>query len=160
MQIQCEPDRHPASLSYTKYPIMKLMTFFGTGIFIVFAACCIQKEAASKQFPFFDMKWNLKKMHTPSGTDIVNTKAFIKFNKEKGSAGGNGSCNNFGSTITLDGNKVSFSNIFSTKMYCEGIQSIEDAYFKDLQMVNRYEITENRLFLYHGQEILLEFESE
>ena len=140
---------------------MKLITFFSTGAFIIFAACCMQKETAKEQQQsLYDTKWNLKKIHTSTGTEDVNTKAFIRFNQEKGSAGGNGSCNSFGSNASVSENKVSFSNIFSTKMYCEGVQSTEDAFLKLLGQVNRFEIKNKTLLLYNDKDILLEFEAE
>jgi len=160
MESSYGPKPHPASLSYPKYSIMKLITFFGTGIFVILAACCMQKESADQQLSLYDRKWDLKKIHTNSGTESTNTKAFIRFNKEKGSAGGNGSCNTFGSNATIDGNKISFTNIFSTKMFCEGVQSTEDSYFKNLGEVNRFEISNNVLLLYHDKDVLLEFTGE
>ncbi|NOT52790.1 MAG: META domain-containing protein [Chitinophagaceae bacterium] len=139
---------------------MKLITFMGVGAFIVMSACVMQKEVAKDQQSLYDTKWNLKKIHTGSKTEEVNTKAFIKFDKEKGSAGGNGSCNSFGSNAVANENKVSFSNIFSTKMYCEGVQQTEDTFFKQLEKVNRFEIKNKTLLLYQDKYLLLEFEAE
>lgn len=139
---------------------MKLMTFFSTGAFVVLSACAMQKEATQQQQSLYDVKWNLKKIHDGTKTEEVITKAFIKFNKEKNSAGGNASCNTFGSNATVNNNQVSFSNIFSTKMYCEGVQSTEDAFLKQLSNVDRFEIKDKTLILYHDKEELLEFESE
>ena len=161
MEIRYETPAAPASLSYVKNTMMKLITLFSTGTFIVLAACCMQKEnAQQQQQSLYDIKWNLKKIHTATGTEDVNTKAFIKFNQEKGSAGGNASCNTFGSNGTVSGNKVSFSNIFSTKMYCEGLQETENAFLKQLASANRFEIKGKTLTLYHDKDELLQFESE
>ncbi len=149
---------HAASLSYSKITIMKLITFFTTGAFVVLAACGMQKETVEQQQQsLYATRWNLKSIHMDAKTEAVNTKAFIKFDKEKGSAGGNGSCNSFGSTAVVEENKVTFSNIFSTKMYCEAVQSIEDVYFKQLAKVNRFEVKDKMLFLYSDKELLLEF---
>ena len=140
---------------------MKLLTFFSTGAFIVFAACNMQKETGQQQQQaLYDTKWNLKKIHTATGTEDVATKAFIKFNQEKGSAGGNGSCNSFGSNAAVSENKVNFTNIFSTKMYCEGVQETENAFLKLLATVSRYELKNKALLLYRDKDLLLEFESE
>jgi|SRR5687767_5350021 len=161
METRYESPAPPASLSYVKNTIMKLITFFSTGAFIVFAACCMQKETArEQQQSLYDIKWNLKKISTATGTEAVNTKAFIKFNQEKGSAGGNGSCNSFGSNAAVSENKVSFSNIFSTKMYCEGVQETENTFLKQLGQVNRFEIKNKNLLLYRDKDLLLEFEGE
>lgn len=90
----------------------------------------------------------------------MQTKAFIKFDEGKKSAGGNGSCNSFGSTATVNNNEISFTHIFSTKMYCEDVQKTEDAFLTQLGKVNRFEIQDKKLLLYQDRIILLEFMSE
>ena len=139
---------------------MKLVTFISAGTFIVLSAFVMKKEKTTNTTSLYDTKWSLKKIHTDAGVEEVNTKAFIKLNAEKKSAGGNGSCNTFGSSFSIINNTISFKNIFSTKMYCEGVQQIEDAFFKQLEKVNRLEVTDKALVLFHENEILLEFDSE
>ena len=140
---------------------MKLITFISAGAFIVLSAFIIKKENTVKTTQsFYNTKWMLKKIHTEAGIQDAQTKAFIKFNQEKKSAGGNGSCNTFGSSFTLSDNEISFKNIFSTKMYCEGVQQTENAFFKQLGKVDRFEVKDKTLRLYQGNEVLLEFESE
>ena len=53
--------------------------------------------------------------------------------------------------------KSSFKNIFSTKMYCEQVQQIENKFLGSLEKVTRYEIKDKSLFLYKDKELLLEF---
>ena len=139
---------------------MKLITFVSAGTFIFFSAFVMRKEATRQTSSLYDTKWELKKINTADSVDAVINKAFIKFNQEKKSAGGNGGCNVFGSSITVSGNTISFKDIFSTKMYCEGVQQTEDAFFKQLGEVNRFEIKNKALLLYKDKEVLLEFESE
>jgi heat shock protein HslJ len=123
-------------------------------------SCKSTKEAMTTTTPLFGTKWSLKKIYDSSKIEDVNTKAFIRFDKEKGSAGGNGSCNSFGSNATINGNEVSFKNIFSTKMYCEQVQQIENNYFNKLEKANRFEIKEKTLVLYNEKQKLLEFTTE
>jgi heat shock protein HslJ len=137
---------------------MKLITFINAGAFILLSAFIMKKENLTTSL--YDKNWSLKKIHSETGAEEVNTKAFIKFNQEKKSAGGNGSCNSFGSSFTISNNTISFKNIFSTKMYCEGVQQTENSFFKQLEKVNRFEVNEKRLLLYQGDKILLEFLSE
>ncbi len=139
---------------------MKLISFVSAGTFIFFSAFVMKKEAAKQLSSLYDTKWELKKIHIADSVEAVTGKAFIKFNQEKKSAGGNGGCNAFGSSITVSGNTISFKDIFSTKMYCEGIQQTEDAFFKQLEKVNRFEVKNKTLLLYMDKELLLEFESE
>lgn len=114
----------------------------------------------SSTTPLYDTKWLLRKIYDGDAVTSVDTKAFIRFDKEKGSAGGNGSCNSFGSTASVNGNQVSFKNIFSTKMYCEQVQKIENGYLKHLENANRHEIKDKSLFLYHDKQLLLQFSAE
>lgn len=138
---------------------MKLITFISTGIFIVVAGLLLKKES-EPQPSLYETKWHLKKIQGDTGMQDVNTRAFIQFNEEKKSAGGNGSCNSFGSTAVVNGKTVSFSNIFSTKMYCEGVQQTEDLFFNNLGKVTRYEIRGNNLSLYSEDSLLLEFSAD
>ena len=138
---------------------MKLITFISAGAFIFFSAFIMKKKNHIQQ-SLYDTKWSLKKIHSETGVDEVVTKAFIKFNDAKNSAGGNGSCNSFGSTAVVSGNAISIKDIFSTKMYCEGVQQTEDAFFKQLAKVNRFEVKGKALTLYLDKNVLLEFESE
>ncbi len=111
---------------------MKLITFIGAGTFILLSAFVIKNENNTGAKSLYDKKWMLRKIHTDSGVHELVTKAFIKFNMETKSAGGNGSCNTFGSSFSITNNNISFKNIFSTKMYCEGVQDTEDAFLKQL----------------------------
>lgn len=104
-------------------------------------------------------KWYLTTIYKPDGyTQVLIRKAFISFQTDNGKIGGNGSCNSFGGKLTIDGKNLSFGNIFSTKMYCDDVQSIEDDFFRELQKVTRYEIKGKNLLLFNGDKLLLEFE--
>lgn len=139
---------------------MKLVTFISAGAFIFFSAFVMKKEADKQLSLLYDTKWELKKIHFADSVEIVTGKAFIKFNQEKKSAGGNGGCNSFGSSIIVSSKTIGFKDIFSTKMYCEGVQQTEDAFFKQLVKVNRFEVKDKQLVLYQGKKVLLEFEKE
>ena len=138
---------------------MKQLYFICVILIISTSSCKSPKEAMQSSTALYNTKWSLIKIHGNGNEEIVNTKAFIRFDKEKGSAGGNSSCNNFGSSATINGNEVSFKNIFSTKMYCDAVQSIEDDFFAQLQKVTRYEIKGNTLLLFAGDNLLLDFEA-
>lgn len=129
-------------------------------IVLVTTSCTSAKEITEQTIPLYDTRWSLKKIYNNGKEEIVNTKAFIRFDKEKGSAGGNGSCNSFGSNATVNGNEVSFKNVFSTKMYCEQVQQIENNFLGSLDKITRYEIKDKTLLLYRDKDLLLEFSEE
>jgi heat shock protein HslJ len=130
-----------------------------TGLFMLLSAFIMKKDSSQHQ-SLYETKWFLKKIHTKQGTEEVNTKAFIKFNQQKRSAGGNGSCNTFGSSLTVNGDRISFKDIFSTKMYCDGVQQTEDKFFQQLNKINRFELRDKNLLLLRDDDVLLEFQSE
>lgn len=139
---------------------MKLITFISAGAFILLSAFIMKKENTTQTTSLYNTKWSLKKIHSDAGVEEVNTKAFIQFNQEKKSAGGNGSCNSFGSSFTISGNTIGFKDIFSTKMYCEGVQQTEDAFLSQLEKTTRFDTKGKVLILYQSDRMLLEFESK
>jgi heat shock protein HslJ len=139
---------------------MKLITFLSAGAFIVLSAFVMKKEKITPTTSLYNTNWSLQKIYTETGVEEVNTKAFIKLDEEKTRAGGNGSCNTFGSSFIITNNKISFKNIFFTKMYCEGVQQTENTFFKQLEKVNRFEVKDKRLFFYQDNQTLLEFQSK
>ena len=136
---------------------MKQLYFTSIAIILLEASCTSTKETMEQPMPLYNTKGSLKEIYIDDKEETVNTKAFIRFDKEKGSAGGNGNCNSFGSTATISGNELSFKNVFSTKMYCEQVQQIENKFLGSLEKVTRYEIKDKSLFLYSDKNLLLEF---
>lgn len=136
---------------------MERLYFICIAISIITMSCKSTKGTLTPATPLFETKWSLKKIYAEDKEEAVSTKAFIRFSKEKASAGGNGSCNSFGSSTTINGSEVSFKNIFSTKMYCEQVQQVENKFLGSLEKVTRYEIKDKSLFLYSDKKLLLEF---
>lgn len=135
---------------------MKLITFTGAGTFIFLAAFFLKNNHPA-QSTLYGTKWTLKSVAADSGSTVVHGKAYLMLDKAKSSAGGNGGCNAFGGTVKTNGDTINFSSLFSTKMYCEGVQSLENLYFSHLEKVNRYVIKGNTLQLYNGDSLLLRF---
>jgi heat shock protein HslJ len=149
---------------YCKRKIMKK-------IFLLAAICIsitgvVKSQASSPDSSLFGKKWYLRKVNKIYGNDLPAFKtdtvggltAFIKFNKEKMSAGGNGGCNSFGGSFNINGRTIHISDIISTQMYCQGISQTEKDFFDALRKVNRYEIKGQKLILYQDKTNLLEFE--
>lgn len=104
---------------------------------------------------FFDTNWKLTKI---DGNAVDLEKPFIKFDEAKNSIGGNGGCNVFGGSMEKNGSQLKFSKIFSTKMFCQGAQTVENKFLGSLDRVTNYEIKGGKLFLKANNKILLEFE--
>ncbi len=91
------------------------------------------------------------------GASVSAEKAFIKFDETKNSVGGNGGCNGFGGNLVKNGNQIKISEIFSTKMFCEATQEIENKFLGNLDRVTKYQIIDGKLFLFDADKIVLEF---
>lgn len=106
----------------------------------------------------YHTKWQLKSIHTKNEISYIYTNAFINFDQEKKQVNGNGSCNSFGGSFEVIDNSIHFGQLASTRMYCEQVQKIETDFFAALSKVNRYEIKGNKLLMYQGEQLVLEFE--
>lgn len=104
-----------------------------------------------------DLSANAWRLTAIDGASVNAGKTFIKFDETKKSVGGNGGCNGFGGNLVKNGNQIKISEIISTKMFCEATQEIENKFLGNLDRVTKYEIRNGRLFLYAGEEIVLEF---
>ncbi|MBX3243743.1 MAG: META domain-containing protein [Acidobacteria bacterium] len=105
-----------------------------------------------------ERKWVLE---TAGGDPVASTdgSAFITFDADEKRAGGNTGCNVFGSSFTIAGGKITFSNPVSTMRACieDGRMKVERSFMDALQKVDRYEINGDRLTLFGGNTALLEF---
>lgn len=57
-----------------------------------------------------------------------------------GKVKGHGGCNGYGGNYSANGNQLSVSELFSTKMYCQETSSFETAFFQSLQSAKSYRI--------------------
>ncbi len=114
-----------------------------------------------KEITLDTIKWWLAKIYTQDSlVQVPGTKAFIHFNIVGEKVNGNGSCNSFGGKVIVNGDQLSFGNFFSTKMYCNEVQPVENEFFRQLQTVTRYEIKGKNLILFNVDNAVLEFVAE
>ena len=108
-----------------------------------------------------DRKWVLDAI---AGTSVgkLGRTAFIVFDKQKLSAGGNSSCNVFGGSYTSKGSALKITDVVSTMRACieDERMSIERQFLDGLQKASRYEIGKNKLMLYREKRLLLTFIGE
>ena len=108
-----------------------------------------------------DKKWVLESIGgTPAGA--IGKEVFINFDAAKRSAGGNSSCNSFGSNYTVKGNSLAFKGVIYTMRACteDNRMSVQRSFFDVLQKTDRYEIKDGMLNLYKGDTLLLAFRGE
>lgn len=117
----------------------------------------VKSETKQNEADFYGTRWKLVRI---KGENINNDRAFITFNEDKKSAGGNGGCNGFGGNLMKNGTQIKISEIISTKMFCENGSDVENKYFAALDDVTEYEIKGQRLFLKARKAVILEFEAK
>ncbi len=91
---------------------------------------------------------------------VVNTNITLGFTSDN-QAGGSSGCNTYGGSYRIDGDSISFSEVFSTLMACTDntIMAQETAYFEALQAATGYEIADDQLIITYGDEQQLVFVS-
>jgi len=108
-----------------------------------------------------DRKWVLEQIKGRQ-TYVPLPYAFLNFDAKKGSVGGNSSCNSFGGNYEASGTSITISKVISTMRACieDDKRSVQHELFEGLRNARRFDIRDDRLFLYRGNEILLTFRGE
>ena len=129
----------------------------------------IRLTAATKQAPedpvgrvsLEDRKWVLAAM---KGVPVsrLGKGAFLSFDADKKSAGGNSSCNVFGGSYTATSSTLQITDVVSTMRACieDERMDIEREFLESLRQANRYDIQRDKLMLYRNQRLLLTFDGE
>jgi heat shock protein HslJ len=114
-------------------------------------ACVVKDEEASADL---NGNWKVSKLN---GIDVLSKGATCTIDTEKKEAGGNSSCNSYGTILTLDeaAKKISFGTITTTKIGCQN--SIEEDYYIALPKINTFEFKgTNTLQLKESNAVLIE----
>ena len=99
-----------------------------------------------------DKYWKLAELNGQQVPSSGNNKEpHIIFKSEENRITGSGGCNSFHGSFELkDSNRIVLSKIAATKMACPDMD-IEDRFFKVLETVDNYNLTENTLVLNRAQ---------
>lgn len=81
----------------------------------------------------------------------------ISFNEDGSRISGFGGCNRYFGSCNKSGNRISFTGLGATKMYCRETMSIEDNFLTLLSEVDSYAISDTTLLLKKGGSIVIEF---
>ena len=108
-----------------------------------------------------DRKWVLAEI---KGVPVskLGRGAFLSFDANKKSAGGNSSCNVFGGSYTASAGTLGITDVVSTMRACveDERMTIEREFLDGLRQANRYDIERGKLMLYRNQRLLLTFDGE
>ena len=102
--------------------------------------------ATAAPAPLWGTEWRLQSLGDQAV--MANSSATLAF-PEAGRVGGNGSCNRFFGSVSIELNRITFSAIGSTKMACMGGASAqESAYLAALHKAERFERQGDTLLIY------------
>ncbi|HUF31235.1 MAG TPA: META domain-containing protein [Gemmatimonadaceae bacterium] len=107
-----------------------------------------------------DRDWELITLgeHTnPRGTQ--DRPLTLRLNREDSHAGGFAGCNGYGATYVLRGDRLRFEAPTSTRMFCEGVQDVENAFLGALPQVTMYTAIDSTLTLRGAQGPIATFQS-
>jgi heat shock protein HslJ len=132
---------------------MKFFIFVISGL--LFLPGCRVFTESSEMPTLGDNQWQLIAMDQKPVN--LGSNAYIKFNEKDLKVGGKAACNTFFADFERSGDKISFSIVGSTKMYCEGLMEVEGQIITNLQKVKRYEVKYGLLYLFGSDDLLLTF---
>jgi heat shock protein HslJ len=138
--------------SYIK--LNKLFLALAAVLFLFQFSLFAQNAPASK---FGTEKWILKKI---GDARVAGDRVFIQFDEANGRFGGRGGCNGMGGNLQVEGSKIGFSGIISTKMFCEDASELENKFFGTLEKVDNFKMKKGKLLLYEGDRLVMKLMRE
>ncbi|WP_430816638.1 META domain-containing protein [Carboxylicivirga sp. RSCT41] len=101
--------------------------------------------------------WELTsyKGQTPAEAGFTDRIPTLVINEAKNQVGGNSGCNSFGGEVDIQGDTITLSKIFSTKMYCDGVP--EHEFFQMLQQALKFKTKGDLLQFEKDGVLILEF---
>ncbi len=126
-------------------------------IILVFVATC-STEPETKEL--INTLWKLELFETNSGVIIPpkDQTYNIKFDDDN-TLNGMNDCNEISGYYKLKSNYITIDSIATTKVYC-GEASMDDKYIEALYKAKSYQITQNKLYIYYGNNSKLLFIGE
>lgn len=121
-------------------------------------ASCHALKPESEVVKLEGTKWVLASIkHKPVS---ANKSAFLEFSS-KMKVKGKAFCNSISGDYELMGkDQLTFHEMVSTKMYCEGVMDQENEMITNMENVKRYQIKNQMLYLYNSDDVLLAFKKE
>lgn len=158
--MEAEQEFLDAMKSVTRYRVRGSVLTLNAGRKAVLKFESMKNEDAPEpqKFGLGDRKWLLDTIG-PNEKVAATYGAFINFDTEEKTAGGNTGCNLFGGNYTAEGGKFSFMNTIATLRACveDDRNDIERKMLEAIESADRIEIFEDRLTLYSGSRVALVF---
>ena len=89
---------------------------------------------------------------------VANGRAYLKFDEEDREIQGRAFCNSITAEYERMGDaQITFQEVISTKMYCDGVMDLENQMIMNLKNVKKFEIRNGMLYLSDSDKVLLTF---
>jgi heat shock protein HslJ len=121
---------------------------------ILLVAGCTD-SGQSRHTPLPGTTWNLVELNNSKIEHPGPQVPHLRFETDK--VTGNDGCNNFFGAYTLDGNKLKFGMLASTRMACPQINDLDIEFNKVITMTSSYRISGDRLELFEEDKLLASF---
>lgn len=123
---------------------MKLRLWVGFFMLMMFVFSC--KSKFSKTPQDFNKKWMLIEFNDFKKEKLIEKECFIDF-RNKENARAEMGCNGLGFEYSIkENNKISFSQITTTYIFCED-NAIESDFLKVVHLIDSYKIEGHKLYL-------------
>jgi heat shock protein HslJ len=124
-------------------------------VVVMFARCNAIKPQTSP-LNINGPEWKLTAIeHKVIGSD---GRAYLQFDGKELEVKGKAFCNTIKADYERMGDdQITFQDIVTTKMYCEGVMALENQMITNLRNVKRFEIRNGMLYLSDSDKILLTF---
>ncbi|MBK9164234.1 MAG: META domain-containing protein [Acidobacteria bacterium] len=158
--MEAEQDFLNTMKSVTRYRIRGsvLTLFAGRKAVLKFDSMTHDDAPEPRKFGLGDRNWLLDTIG-PNEKVAATYGAFINFDPEEKTAGGNTGCNLFGGNYTAEGGKFAFTNTIASLRACveEDRNTLERRVLEAMESADRIEVFEDRLTLYSGGRVVLVF---
>lgn len=107
--------------------------------------------------PVTDVEWRLTELNGRPA--VAGTPVTLRLVSAERRVQGNGGCNQYSGSYTMEGQALKFGEIISTKRACveEALNQQEVAFFEVLSRTDRYTISGSTLRLFRGERELARF---
>ncbi|MFN3840742.1 MAG: META domain-containing protein [Cyclobacteriaceae bacterium] len=123
------------------YAFRKLSIHFALPLSALLLLSCKAQEVSLRS-----TAWKLVRIENEDLTTFKEP-ITLEFSDDQARISGFGGCNRYFGSCRLSGNQITFSQIGSTKMFCQETQHIEDTFFRLLNEADSFEAQGDKLLL-------------
>jgi heat shock protein HslJ len=127
-----------------------------TLILLLFFAGIISTCGVQKETSLASGEWKLKSLFDHDVSQLKNP-VTLKLDMAEKSASGFAGCNKYFSSFSAASSSIKFTEIGSTKMFCEKTMATEIKFTTALEQVDSFELRNNTLLLLADNKVILEF---